>query len=66
MPISYDLEVVVIKTELMAANRDVLELVRAGRAFGADWKDACERQHKAFKSFRRIINQPCVPAASFK
>ncbi|RKS27431.1 hypothetical protein BJ917_0273 [Pseudomonas sp. WPR_5_2] len=47
--------------ELDAATTQVMELVNAGKAFGAAWHAAIERERKAYQIVHWILDSPIVP-----
>jgi hypothetical protein len=66
MPVAFKLEVLEVNLELAAASREVMQLVRSGKAFGQPWKLACERENKAYKNWRKVIGRPYAPSVAIK
>lgn len=54
------------RTELAATTADAMAFVRAGRAFGGQWKAAVERERKAHKRMQWVLNSPLVPSVGWK
>jgi hypothetical protein len=38
-----------------------MNLVKTGKAFGAEWDTACERENKARQKMHRVLHSPLVP-----
>jgi hypothetical protein len=49
------------RQELSVAMAVVMELVKTGKAFGAEWDKALEREKKALQKMHRVLNSPLVP-----
>jgi len=48
------------RLELSAALAVVMCLVKTGKAFGAEWDQALERERKAHQKMHRLFNSPLV------
>lgn len=64
MPDSYEMEVLSVKLELLAATEEVMRLVRRGEAFGPEWTAASERHHHTIKNWRRVVSRAHLPEMS--
>ncbi|WP_223532709.1 hypothetical protein [Pseudomonas sp. GL-RE-20] len=53
-------EVRLVRQELTTAMATVMDLARAGKAFGGEWDTAVERERKAHKKLRQLLNGPLV------
>jgi hypothetical protein len=49
------------RLELSDAMAVVMELAKTGKAFGAEWDKALEREKKAHQKMHSVLNSPLVP-----
>jgi len=64
MPDSYEMELLSVKLNLVAATEEVMRLVRRGAAFGPEWTAASERHDCAIKHWRRVVSRSRLPDMS--
>ena len=58
---AFEMEVLTVTLELSAASGEVMHRVRSGKAFGPAWTAASDRQNRAFKKWRKVIDRPSAP-----